>query len=172
MIAETSARANLQLKSIRICSACGSAVAASVHLRLLTARGDLRASRCLGLLVPQCHADAGGSEEKRVGGQSREQSSQSEPAPPSAPRLASAMLSRAAAVSALTQCASLRSAGDAHCCSARDRYRTAQWTGQAKSGKRSPRMRVSLSVNSDRCTLSCDSPVPCPFEQPLTAARY
>ena len=96
MIAETSARANQQLKSIRICSACGSAVAASVHLRLLTARGDLRASRCLGLLVPQCHADAGGSEEKRVGGQSREQPSQCESAPPSAaaPRLASSALAR------------------------------------------------------------------------------
>jgi hypothetical protein len=56
--ASQSARANQQLKSIRICFACGSAVAASAQLRLLTARGDLRASRRLGLLVPQRHADA------------------------------------------------------------------------------------------------------------------
>ena len=94
MIAEPLAWANQQLKSIRSSFACGSAVAASVHLRLLTARGDLRASRRLGLLELQRHADAGGSEEKRVGGQSREQPLQCESAPPSAPRLASSALAR------------------------------------------------------------------------------
>lgn len=122
MSAEPLARANQQLKSIRICFACGSAVAASVHLRLLTARGDLRASRRLGLLVPQRHADAGGSEAALIGGQSHGSSHRAASQLLHQPRASSAMLSQAAArLCALTQCASLRSAGDEHCCGDRGR---------------------------------------------------